>query len=726
LSLYTNNEIKIITGNPENSGFESYRLNSIAKQAHGSAWLQSGDTVLLATVVMDEMAPADEDFLPLTVQYVEKSYSIGKIPAGFFKREGKPSDFETLTSRVVDRAIRPLFPKGFNYPVQVSIFTLSVDEDADLQILAMKSASAALFASNIPVKKSVSAVRIGKIDNNLVINPKADQKAKSTLDLFVAGTSSELLMIEMRAIGTTELVNEETKETFRDLNGLTEPELIDALSLAETEIKKINSTYEEKFEEFVREKREVELFKKEFPQELINLINENYSDAIRDSLSQLAKSERAMILINLSKQIFVENSEKESFSEEWNEKLILEIVELRKREIMRSTVLKDRVRADGRKTTEVRPIAIETNILPRVHGSVLFTRGQTQALVTLTIGTTEDAQVFEELSDGTAQLESFMVHYNFPGFSVGEASRLKGVGRRELGHGNLAKRALEPSLKEQDGLTVRLVSEILESNGSSSMATVCGGSLALKAGGQPADELIAGVAMGLILDDETGEYAVLTDIMGLEDHDGDMDFKVAGTRNQITALQMDIKLGGVPVQILTEALQQARDARSHILGIMEEASESIVINEENLPKIENFKVAPKKVVEILGQAGKTIKSIIEKFDVKIDIERETGDIKVIGRKSDNVKNAVEFIKNLVSEPADIYKAGMKFKGSVKEIVQFGAFMNLPMGGDGLLHISKVSRGRVNKVEDVLSVGDEVELEIVAIKGHKIELKRTDI
>jgi polyribonucleotide nucleotidyltransferase len=701
------------------SNSEIYRLNEIAKQADGSAWIQEKGTVLLATVVMDELAKSDDDFLPLTVQYVEKFYAIGKIPSGFIKREGKPSDFETLTSRIVDRALRPTFPKGFNYPVQISIFALSVDENADLQTLALKSASAALFVSSIPVKKSISSVRIGRsLDGGFLINPNASERAESSLDLFVAGSKEELLMIEMRSVG-------KNVDGVQDNGKIDEDELIQAIDLAQKELERYNTFYEEKFSKFVREEKNVELVQKEESEELKNYISENYSEKLKEALTHLAQSERATILSSIADEVLSKLEESHGESLEWNRDEISEALAKRKREIMRSMVLDENKRADGRKTTEVRPITIETNILPQVHGSCLFTRGQTQALVTLTIGSNEDAQIFEELTSVTGQQEQFMVHYNFPGFSVGEASRLKGVGRRELGHGNLAKRALESSLDNADAMTVRLVSEILESNGSSSMATVCGGALALRAGGQSTSELIAGVAMGLITEDD--RYAILTDIMGLEDHDGDMDFKVAGSRDGITALQMDIKLGGISLKVLTEALYQARDARSHILGIMEDADSEIIVNRDVLPKVESFKISPSKVVDILGPAGKVIKGIIEEYSVKIDIDRETGDVKVVGRKYDNVESASEYIRKLADNRQldEIYQVGSRYHGKVKDIAKFGAFVGLPSGHDGMIHISKISKARINNISDHISVGDEVEVEIIAIKGKKIELKRIE-
>jgi polyribonucleotide nucleotidyltransferase len=697
---------------------EIYRLNEIAKQADGSAWLQEGGTVLLATVVMDELAKSDDDFLPLTVQYIEKFYAVGKIPSGFVKREGKPSDFETLTSRIVDRALRPIFPKGFNYPVQITIFVLSVDESADLQALALKSASAALYISSIPVKKSISAVRVGMVEDRLVANPNLEDRDLSTLDLFVAGSREELLMIEMRSIG-------KNIDGVQYNGKIDEDTLISAIDLAQQELQKQNGTYEDIFDEYVREPKEVALVIKELPEELVSFVAENYSEKLREALSHLAQSERATILSNLSDEVFGKLSEEKGEELEWEKSDVLEALQNRKREIMRDMVLSEGVRADGRGTRDVRPISIETNVLPQVHGSCLFTRGQTQALVTLTIGSNEDAQIFEELTKVTGQQEQFMVHYNFPGFSVGEASRLKAVGRRELGHGNLAKRALESSLDNSEGMTVRVVSEILESNGSSSMATVCGGSLALRAGGQATTELIAGVAMGLITEDN--KYAVLTDIMGLEDHDGDMDFKVAGSRDGITALQMDIKLGGISLQVLKEALYQARDARSDILTIMERADEEIIVNRDVLPKVEVFSIAPSKVVDVLGPGGKVIKGIVEEYSVKVDIDRDNGEIRVVGRKYDDVESASEFIRKIADDRSldEIYQPFSRHVGKVKDIARFGAFVELPSGHDGMIHISKISRNRVNDIEDYLTVGDEVEVEVLSVKGKKIELRRIE-
>jgi len=698
---------------------EIYRINELAKQSDGSALLQSGGTVILSTVVVDEMTESNEDFLPLTVQYIEKVYAVGKFPSGFIKREGKPSDFETLTSRIVDRALRPLFPKGFNYPVQITIMVLSVDENADLQTLALRVASASLFVSNLPVRKSVSGVRIGKINNKFIIDPNSEERNQSSLDLFVAGTKEELLMIEMRSVATF-------NENIQNSNVIPENELLEAIALAETELTKQNIAYEQNFTSLCRDMRDLKLRIHELPTDLVEFVAREYYSKLEDSLKQLSQSERATVLIKLANEIKTRETNIDEVVTTWEMNDILEALQKHKRKIMRSQILETGIRADGRGLRDVRPISIETNILPQVHGSCLFTRGQTQALVTLTIGSDEDAQIFEELTKVSGQQEQFMVHYNFPGFSVGEASRMKSVGRRELGHGNLAKRALESSLINSSGMTLRLVSEILESNGSSSMATVCGGAIALKAGGILTSDLISGVAMGLIT--EADKYAVLTDIMGLEDHDGDMDFKVTGTRNGITAMQMDIKLGGIKREVLSNALEQAKEARSHILNIMETAISKISVNHEILPKIETFKINPTKVVDVIGQGGKNIKAIIDGNNgVKIDINRETGEIKVVGRKIQNVENAVMQIRRLGDDrnPKELYPVGTIYNVSVKQIAPFGAFVELPFGHDGMIHISKIAKNRVTKIEDHIKIGDKIRVEVLAVDGKKIELQKID-
>jgi len=704
---------------------ESYTFGKVARQSNGAVLLESGNTVILASVVMNEVSEIVGDFLPLTVQYIEKAYATGKIPGGFFKRETKPSDFETLTSRVVDRALRPLFPKGFVNPIQITIMVLSADENSDLQVLALSAASAALYVSDIPVSTSVSAVRVGKIDDEIIINPTILEQNESTLDFFVAGSKENLMMIEMRSLGTIDTIEAAIDPSMgaalianQNDNAMGEDELVSLLEEIANALFEVNSDYEEHFKEIAKEPTNVPIYQQDSSDEIMAYIKSNYLDEVNGAVSHMAKSERSQELELIAKRIASEK-------DDWDYKSVLLMVEKVKREIVRAMILDDGKRADGRTLTEVRPIEIETNLLPSAHGSALFTRGQTQALVVLTVGGNKDAQMYENLTDKGTQNEAFMVHYNFPGFSVGEASRVGPPGRRELGHGNLAKRALEPALSDVSGSTIRLVSEVLESNGSSSMATVCGGSMALRASNVAMTSLVAGVAMGLVSDGTRN--AILTDIMGLEDHDGDMDFKVAGTRKGITALQMDIKLDGVSLELLKNALNQAKDARNHILGIMEEAEAEIEINEDALPSTQIFSIDPSKIVDIIGKAGATIREIIEKFEVAIDLDRDKGNVKVSGKSKTKVDEAREYIMSIASKekaPHRVtYKEGDELKGTVKRIVDFGAFIELPDGSDGLLHISKVSQSRVNKVEDVLSIGEELNVIIVKQKGFKIELGR---
>ncbi|WP_434580487.1 polyribonucleotide nucleotidyltransferase [Sulfurimonas sp. NW15] len=710
---------------------EEYSFGDVAKQANGSAWLKSGKTVILATVVIDETEVVKDDFLPLTVQYIEKTYAAGKIPGGFFKRETKPSDFETLTSRIVDRSLRPLFPKGFGHPTQITIMVFSADAESDMQLLALNAASAALFTSDIDINSSVCAVRAAKVDGELVLNPTLSQLKNSTLDLYLSGTKKDLLMIEMRSIGSEKVEVEETYEPMLDpmmdpslgtivvdthvSNAMSEDELIEVLDKTEKILFASNVEYEVAFGPYQKEIKPLELKTDGLNEEMVAFVKERHMQDIIDAMNQMAKSERSTALRNLRKRILTNNLE-------WDELELKAAIEAVKREQVRAQILNEKVRADGRTLTEIRPISIDTNVLPAAHSSCLFTRGQTQALVVLTMGGPKDAQMFEGLTDSGTQNENFMVHYNFPGFSVGEASPIMGTKRRELGHGNLAKRALEPILN-LDGQTVRLVSEILESNGSSSMATVCGGYLALKAAGLETSDTVAGIAMGMISDGE--RYAILSDIMGLEDHDGDMDFKVTGSKEGITAMQMDIKLGGVSLNILKEALYQAKEGRAHIIDIMLDAEAKIEFNDGVLPVTEFFHIDPGFIGEIIGQAGKTIREMIEKFEVAIDIDKKEGKVKITGKNKNGVEGAKEHIQKIVNAPKKEkikYEVGGKYEGTVKKIVDFGAFIELPDGTDGLLHISKLSKDkRVENVSDILSEGDKVKVEILEFKGNKISL-----
>jgi len=709
---------------------EEYSFGDVAKQANGSAWIKSGKTVILATVVIDETEIVKDDFLPLTVQYIEKTYAAGKIPGGFFKRETKPSDFETLTSRIVDRSLRPLFPKGFGHPTQITIMVFSADAESDMQILALNAASAALFTSDIDINTSVSAVRAAKVNGEIVINPKLSDLKESSLDLYLSGTKNDLLMIEMRAIGGEKIEVEDTYEPMLDpmmdpslgtividthvSNAMPEDELIAVLDKTEKVLFSQNNEYEIVFGTYKKDIQALDLKADGLNEEMLSFVKERHIQDIQDAIKKMAKSERSTALRKLRKQILENNVE-------WDELELKAAIEAVKKEEVRSQILNDKVRADGRSLTEVRPISIDTNVLPGAHSSCLFTRGQTQALVVLTMGGPKDAQMFESLTDSGTQNENFMVHYNFPGFSVGEASPIMGTKRRELGHGNLAKRALEPVIN-LDGETVRLVSEILESNGSSSMATVCGGYLALKAADIETSDTIAGIAMGMVSDGE--KYSILSDIMGLEDHDGDMDFKVTGSKDGITAMQMDIKLGGISLNVLKEALYQAKEGRSHIIDIMLDAESKIEFNDGVLPSTEFFHIDPSYIGEIIGQAGKSIRELIEKFEVAIDIDKKEGKVKITGKNKEGVKGAKEHIHAIVNAPKKekvTYKVGDKCEGTVKKIVDFGAFVELPDGTDGLLHISKISKERVQNVSDVLSEGQKINVEILEFKGNKISL-----
>ena len=716
-----------------NNKQEIFEFGKVAKQANGSVLAKLGNAVVLATVVSEFDNPVEEDFTPLTVQYIEKTYAAAKVPGGFIKREGKPSDFETLTSRVIDRSLRPLFPKGYVYPTTITVMVLSSDKEVDLQALALNAASAAMYTSNLPIKKSVAGVRVGRINEEYIVNPTHEQMEESTLDLYVAGTKDELLMIEMKSIASEQMVEVDI-EAFTKVhksNEMSESNLVEAIGIAQEALNEANTTYEAGFEAVCKEIAQVELVEFIIDEKIIEYVRENFETEIKQALQKLAKSERATELKDVAKMIAANEY---CTQNEIEFSTIYDAVSIVKKELVRSMIVNEQVRADGRGLKEVRPIDIETNILPSAHSSCLFTRGETQALVVGTLAGSKDGQMYEVLTDKSTSTENFMVHYNFPGFSVGEAKPMFGVGRRELGHGNLAKKALEATIDNDFTETIRLVSEILESNGSSSMATVCGGSLALKAAGVPVSNLVAGVAMGMVV--ENDKYAVLTDIMGLEDHDGDMDFKVAGTKEGITALQMDIKLGGIELSVLEEALLQAKEGREHILGLMEEAATKIIPSEA-LPLIEQFAIDPSKIMVVIGKAGSTIKEIIEKFSVSIDLDRDSGNVKVSGESKQNVLDACEHIKSISNNAPrreqkkyinfeELYKIDDVLTGKVERIADFGAFVVLPKGGEGLLHISKISKERVNKVSDVLNVGQDVEVKVLKVKKDRIELASTSL
>ncbi len=689
---------------------EIFECNKIAKQASGAVMYRQGKAVIIAAVAIDEK-PVEEDFLPLTVQYMEKSYAAAKIPGGFIKRETKPGDFETLTSRIIDRSLRPLFPKGFHFPVTITVMVVSNDSEVDMQVAGLHAANAALFLSDIPVSKSIASVRVGTIGDDIVLNPTNSQLNSSELDLLVVGSGKDVVMIEMRTMATK-------KGEGQSANEFSEEALVDVIAIASEAIESATNSYMEALTPLVREPLNLTLADESIDEELYAYIESNYAKDVESAIAYMAKSERSTELKKIRTAIL---EQLEQDGKEVDKETLSRVLEYYKKRVVRGMILEKNLRADGRTPEEVRPITIETNILPSVHGSCLFTRGQTQALVSVTLGDKKDSQMYELITEPNSQNERFMVHYNFPGYSVGEAKFIGAPGRRELGHGNLGKRAMEPTIPLNYDGTIRIVSEILESNGSSSMATICGGSLALCAAEVETTDLVAGIAMGLV--SEGDKYVILTDIMGLEDHDGDMDFKVAGTKNGITALQMDIKLGGIDLNLLKEALKQASRGKAHILELMQSASESIE-SSSALPSTEYFTVHPSKIVDIIGKAGSTIREIIEKFEVSIDLDRDAGGVKLSGGDKQKVADAKAHIENIASTPVKKqmeYKVGETYSGKVKRIVDFGIFVEMPDGFDALLHISKVSKERTNNLSDKYSEGDSIDVVVLEQKGKKVEL-----
>ncbi|EJB13056.1 polyribonucleotide nucleotidyltransferase [Helicobacter pylori CPY1313] len=673
---------------------EEFALKQVAKQATSSLMYRLGKTIILASVCV-EREPVSEDFLPLVVQFLEKSYAAGKIPGGFVKREGRAQDFEILTSRLIDRTLRPLFPKDYRYPTQITLMVLSHDIENDLQVSALNAASAALFLSHIAPIKSVSACRIARIDNEFIINPSTSLLNQSSLDLFVSGTKESLNMIEMRSLG-------------QQLNALEEPLMLKALELAQKSLKETCTLYEEIFTPHQNEL----LFKESqgiiFNERLLDLLKNQYFDEIIKGIESSALSERENVFNEIARKISEAHSEFSLEEIEWS------LEKVKKTEIRRM-IIKDKIRPDKRALEEVRPISIESDLLPMAHSSILFTRGQTQSLVVGVLGTDNDAQTHESLEHKAPIKERFMFHYNFPPFCVGEASSIGATSRRELGHGNLAKRALETSIKNKEQV-IRLVSEILESNGSSSMASVCAGSLALYASGVEIYDLVAGVAMGMV--SEGQDHAILSDISGLEDAEGDMDFKIAGNLEGITAMQMDTKMSGIQLEVLYQALLQAKKAREHILKIMHEAKEKIVINFSHLPATEIFNVAPDKIVEIIGQGGRVIREIVEKFEVKIDLNKPSGEVKIMGNK-ERVLKTKEFILNYLhslDQELEQYAIDEVLEAQVKRIVDFGAFLSLPKGGEGLLRKQNMDRCQV-----VLKEGDSIRCRVISFNKGKIAL-----
>ncbi len=663
----------------------------VAKQANGSVVVTYGETLVLVTACASEEKREGLDFLPLTVDYRENTYAAGKFPGGFNKREGKPTEKEVLTSRLIDRPIRPLFPKGYHNDTQVIGLVFSADGENDPDILSVIGASASLYISNIPFTTPIGCVRIGYLRDKLIVNPSTSQMDESLLNLVVAGHKDGIVMVECSS-----------KEVSEDI-------IIEGLSLAHEEIKKIVEIEEELFGLISPEKWVVE--KDSLPESTVSEFKKKFKDKIFEALHTPGKLNSNRAMKNVKNEMIELAGEDE-------EKRILygKIFDQLKEEIFREDLIQNGRRPDGRAFNEIRPISIEVGLLPRTHGSALFTRGETQAMVTVTLGTKEDIQLMDTL-DGESE-KTFMVHYNFPPFSVGEVAFMRAPGRREVGHGALAEKALKHLIppEEKFPYTIRVVSDILESNGSSSMATVCGGSLALMDAGVPIKKAVAGIAMGLVK--EGDDYVVLSDIAGFEDHYGDMDFKVAGTRDGVTALQMDIKISGVNEEIMKKALKQAKEGRFFILDKMDEAiSKPRASLSPYAPRVYYLNIPQAKIKDLIGPGGKNIKAIIEETDVKIDIEPD-GVVKVYAVGAENGKRALELIKR-VSQEAEV---GKVYEGKVKRIESYGAFVEIFPGTEGLLHISEISHRRIRSVSDVLKIGDVVSVKVIGIDApNKIRL-----
>jgi polyribonucleotide nucleotidyltransferase len=673
-----------------------FETGKLAKQAGGSVMVRFGDSVVLVTACRAASAREGIDFLPLTVDYREYTYASGRIPGGFFKREGKPAEKEVLTSRVIDRPIRPLFPSGWRYETQIIALVLSADSENDTDVLAITGASAALAISEIPFEKTIAGVRIGLVDGQYVVNPTFEQRKQSKLDLVVAGSKDGLVMVEA---GAKEVSEEQVVEALNTAHAAIRQvvDAIDALA-AEAGKTKLKVTKKEIGHAFYREVEEKVLVPLTEAMRIRGKL-ENYDrvDQVLDDLVADIPEGEVERKVE-AKQIFKDLKER----------------------VLRDEVLERGVRLDGRAFDEVRPIWIETSVLPRTHGSAVFTRGETQALVTCTLGTAEDAQKIESFEGET--WKSFMLHYNFPPFSVGEVAFLRGPGRREVGHGALAERALTPLIpgEEKFPYTIRVVSDILESNGSSSMASVCGGSLAMMDAGVPLRTPVAGIAMGLVMDEKSGKYAVLSDIAGAEDHYGDMDFKVAGTGDGITALQMDIKVAGITTEVMRKALEQARRGRMHILGRMAEALDAPRQSISSFaPRIVTIRIPVDKIRDVIGPGGKMIRSIIERTGVKIDVE-DDGRVNVASADETSAQKAISIIQELTATP----ELNKTYLGKIQRITDFGAFVEIMPGTDGLLHVSEIANHRVKDVRDELKEGEQVLVKVINIDPTgKIRLSR---
>ena len=671
-----------------------FETGKLAKQADGSVFAQVGETQVLATVVSSHES-VDGDFLPLTVNYQEKAFAAGKIPGGFFKREGRPTEAETLICRLIDRPLRPMFPKNYTYPTQIIISVYSADDANPPDVLALTAASAALTVSDIPWDDPIAAVRVGRIDGELVCNPTYEEIEKADLNFIVAGSSDAILMVE----GGADVALEE--------------DIIDALMYGHDQIKKLIE-FQKKLIPDDLSKREV--LEKETNSDLISSVTSLVSENIKSAATIKSKQERSSAFKEAYNSALVDLENDPNF----DEKEVKSIFDKIRKDSIRKMMISDKVRIDGRGFEDIRDISSEINLLPRAHGSSVFTRGETQALVAVTLGSKEDQQRVDSLIG--EEKKSFMLHYNFPPFSVGEVSMRLGTGRREIGHGELAKRAVQAVLPESESFpyTIRIVSDVLESNGSSSMATVCGSSLSLMDAGVPVKSPVAGIAMGLIK--EGDDYIILSDILGDEDHLGDMDFKVCGTLEGITALQMDIKIKGISKDIMKEALAQAKNGRDHILA---EMAKTVSSHKENIspyaPRITTIMVDPGKIKDIIGSGGKNIRKLIEDNNVKIDVD-DTGRVNVIAVNEDDAKSALKDIAYIVRD----IDVGGYYIGIVKRVLDFGAIVGLSPTMDGLIHVSELAKERVEKVTDILKEGDEVLVKCLE-KGRdgKIRLSRKE-
>ncbi len=666
----------------------------IAKQADGAVIVRYGDTVTISTACASNQAKEGIDFFPLTVSFEEKLYSVGRIPGGFLRREGRPSEHATLTARMIDRPIRPLFAEGFRNEVQVVNTVLSTDQDAPAEMAAMLGASLALCISDIPFNGPIAGVKVGRVDGQLIANPTVAQQEVSDIDLTVAGTAQALNMVEAGA-----------KE-------VSEEDMLAALMFGHDQVKKLCAFQEEIIKACGKEKREIQLYTVDA--QLDQQIRENFEQKIRDAVSIKEKLERYGKIDELTEQaveMIAANpyeTEKEAANAEKQTREICHSIEA---DEVRRLIIEDKVRPDGRKIDEIRPLNSQVDLLPRVHGSALFTRGETQVLSTTTLGALNENQIIDDLTE--VDTKRFMHHYNFPPYCVGETGRMGSPGRREIGHGALGERALKQVLPSVDEFpyTIRTVADVMESNGSSSQASICAGTMSLMAAGVPIKAPVAGIAMGLIMNDESGEYTVLTDIQGMEDHFGDMDFKVAGTKDGITALQMDIKTTGITKNIFEEALAQAHKARLEILDNMlaciPEPRKEL---SPYAPKIAMTNINPDKIKDVIGPGGKKINEIIAACDdVKIDID-DDGKVVIYHQDQQAINRALEMIKEIVREA----KVGDVFTAKVVRIEKFGAFVNLFGNVDGLLHISKISHHKVAKVEDVLKIGDTIDVKVTEI------------